>query len=112
MVGIPYPTGRISEFEIQAMLYGRLKQEGFNVKGEVKAKKSRLDLVVYDVRNKPVCIIETKSWKWKTKSTETKQLTKYRELFDVPVLVCGRTFQVEKTVDKVINLFVNSDYHI
>ena len=62
---IPYPTGRVAEFEIQAELYNKLKNEGYDVRGEVKAKKSRLDLVVFE-NKKAKCIIEVKSWKRKT----------------------------------------------
>lgn len=65
---IPYPAKK-SEFEIQAELYGLLKLEGFNVRGEVKAAfretgccgNNRLDLVVFSELNLPIVIIECKN---------------------------------------------------
>ena len=104
---VPYPAEnrRRSEFEIQAELYNQLQEEGLNVRGEVKAYKSRLDIVVFDDDNQAILIIETKSWSRKKKRTETKQLKKYKRLFDIPVLVCGRLSQINETVEKVINIY-------
>ena len=83
MPQVPYPKRRPSEFEVQARLYNKLRQKGFIVRGEVKATRSRLDLVVYDKNKKAICIIETKSWKKKRKVTPTKQLKKYQKVVDV-----------------------------
>lgn len=99
---IYYPENRISEFEIQAELYNELKQQGLNVRGEVKAKQSRLDIVVFNEQNKAVCIIEVKSQK-KERATQRKykRVQKYEDLFKLPVLTCLNRKQINETVNKV-----------
>ncbi|MCK5611718.1 type I restriction enzyme HsdR N-terminal domain-containing protein [Candidatus Pacearchaeota archaeon] len=98
---IKYPE-RISEFEIQSLTYGILRKEGFIVRGEVKAYKSRLDIVVYDEQKKAVCIIEVKSRKRiRTRTKKYKQVQKYEELFNLPVLVCVSKSQIQDTLNQV-----------
>lgn len=95
---IPYPV-KDSEFEVQAALYNRLKQDGFIVRGEVSARlsystKCRMDLVVYDQKAKPKVIIECKNSTnkdWQSQPTafvrKSRQSQRYAG-FGVPVLQC------------------------
>lgn len=85
-----------SEFEVQAWLYGNLRDLGFDVRGEVQAlgcfgmRKTkagcRFDLVLYDAMKKPICIFEVKARpvKHKISVDETRQGMRY-PLFGVPV---------------------------
>jgi hypothetical protein len=102
---IIYYPNRLSEFEIQSDIYQRIKQSGLEVKGEVKAKNSRLDLVVYDANNNAICIIEVKS-RARARTTEKKykRVQKYEQLFNLPVIVCTHPSQIEQTVNKVKEL--------
>lgn len=59
MKPIPYPVDH-SEFEIQAYLYFELRRLGYDARGEVNAKGSCFDLVVFDSAKQPVRIIEVK----------------------------------------------------
>jgi len=91
---IEYPK-KVSEAEIQAELWYKLREAGIDARLEVKGERSRLDIVIF--RNKEArAIIECKSWSVRyvknqgyQKHKNTKQLTKYRETFKVPVFVCG-----------------------
>ena len=98
---IPYPQ-RMTEFEIQSLLFGILKKEGFKVRGEVKAYKSRLDVVVYDDNYKARVIIEVKARKRiRAKVRKYKQVIKYEELFGLPVIVCLNQQKVTETINQV-----------
>lgn len=107
------PGTRPSEFEIQARLYNKLREEGFNVRGELNAKLShdrncRLDLVVYDYNNNPVCIIEVKSWA-KPRSIRrysNKQLKRYRKL-GYPVLLCCHKNMMSAVIQEVKDIMFN-----
>jgi hypothetical protein len=100
-----YPQ-RLSEFEVQSDIYQGLKKKGFNVRGEVKAKKSRLDIVVFDDNNTARCIIEVKSRKRERKLTRKyKRVIKYEELFNLPVIVCTNSSQIEQTLKRVEDIF-------
>lgn len=92
-----------SEFEIQSMIYGILKhKDGFIVKGEVKAYKSRLDIVVYDKSKNPKCIIEVKArGKIRKVYRKYKQVEKYEKLFNLPVVVCHNRAKVGETLTEV-----------
>lgn len=97
-----YPDNRISEFEIQSDLYQELKQQGFDVRGEVKAKQSRLDIVVFNEQKKAVCIVEVKSQKKeRTTQRKYKRVAKYEELFKLPVLTCLNRNQITEIVNEV-----------
>lgn len=67
----------MSEFEIQAELFIRLKDLGFNVKGEYKEGKNRYDIVLLNEENEIDLIIEVKKHK-RPKKTK-KQIDRYRE---------------------------------
>ncbi len=56
---IPYPQ-EPSEFEIHAFLFFELKRLGYDARGEVNAKGSCFDLVVFDAEKQPIRIIEVK----------------------------------------------------
>ena len=97
---IPYPK-RKSEFEIQAQLYYELKKNRINVRGEVKAKNSRLDLVVYDKDDNPKCIIEVKARaRLRKQPRQYKQIIKYEELFGLPIIICLNKDQINETIEK------------
>ena len=102
----PIKEKKISEFEVQSDLYQELKKLGFNVKGEVKAKYSRLDIVVFDNLNNARIIIEVKS-RLRPRATirKYKRVQKYEELFNLPVLVCINHDQIDETIKKVKELF-------
>ena len=103
---INYPT-RQAEFEIQALLYIALKREGLNVRGEVKAYKSRLDLVIFNDTNKALCVIEVKA-NQRPKQRKYKRVTKYEDLFNLPVLVCMHKTQIQDTINQVKGI-INGD---
>ncbi len=96
---IPFPY-RIAEFEIQAELFNKLRTQGFNVRGEVKAEKSRLDLVIFNTENRAKCSIEVKSSQ-RIKKRKYKRVEKYEELFNLPVIVCVHNDQINQTIDEV-----------
>ena len=97
-----YPKDRISEFEVQSDLYQQLKQLGFNVRGEVKAKFSRLHIVVFNNNNIAKCIIEVKSRKRERAAPRKyKRVQKYEELFRLPVITCINRTQINDTINQV-----------
>lgn len=99
---IPYSKLE-TEFEIQAMLYNILKyKDGYVVKGEVKAYRSRLDIVVYDKQFNAKVIIEVKARKRiRQNYRKYKQVDKYEKLFNLPVIVCHDRSKVGKTLNEV-----------
>ncbi|MCK5600442.1 type I restriction enzyme HsdR N-terminal domain-containing protein [Candidatus Pacearchaeota archaeon] len=99
---IYYPD-RVSEFELQAQLYYELKKNRINARGEVKAKNSRLDLVIYNEHNKAIAIIEVKSRK-KIVVKKYRQVAKYKELFNLPIIICMHKEQINETIEKIKGL--------
>lgn len=109
---IKYPD-HISEFEVQADLYFKIKQKfpSADVRGEVKSRGThglreaktacRFDLVVFD-GVVAVCIIEVKGGYVRHKSTmeETRQGKRYRT-YGVPVIVCYGNDDIDQTVKAV-----------
>jgi len=96
---------RISEANIQAEIYHRLKQEKIYSYLEYKYENCRFDIVVPDLKKEKVLvIIEVKS-KIRTSPTrrKTKQQLKY-ERFGVPVLYCNSMEDVASVIDKVKSL--------
>lgn len=100
---IEYPK-RISEAEIQAELWYRLKGAGVDARLEVKADHSRLDIVVF-VDRAATGIIECKSWSKSYLRNQryqeyknSKQYRKYQDVFYVPVFVCGCLKSIEPAV--------------
>lgn len=88
---VAYPTRDMNEFELHAWLYGKLKNIGLDVRGEVRwfdpveRIQCRFDLVIFE-NKRPHQIIEVKPPAAKRgKSVEdTRQGRRYR-LFGVPV---------------------------
>lgn len=99
---IPLPS-RVSEFEIQSLIYSILKnKDKFIVKAEVKAYRSRLDIVVYDNKKNAQVIIEVKSrQKVRKIYRKYKQVTKYENLFNLPVVVCHDSESIAATLKQV-----------
>jgi hypothetical protein len=114
---INYPK-KHSEAEIEALLWyflrkkkvdARLQVTGYN---PVTGKKScKMDLVVFKDQV-PICIVECKSWsdsyrlnqKYR-RSNNTKQLMKYKSLYEIPVLVCGHMRQVTSIQNEILELY-------
>lgn len=92
---IKYPRKKATEAEIQALLWQRLKDIGLDARLQVKAEKSRLDIVIFKGKV-AICIIECKDWspsyirnrKYRL-AHNTRQITKYKTLFQIPVFLCG-----------------------
>lgn len=110
---IEYP-GRHSEAEIEASLWFRLRQLKMDARLQVVANHSKLDCVVYK-NNKAICIVECKSWSRQYHLKEryqrlknTKQLTKYRVLFDMPVYICGYFTAIEPLSEIILDLYNKS----
>ena len=112
---IPYPT-RKSEHEIQALLWYFLRKRKIDVRLEVhgfyrvddgKNIRRRFDAVIFKDQ-KPVCIIECKSWSQNYSRTQayrkeqnSKQIQEYENIFGLPVLVVGRFEQIDNTVTEI-----------
>lgn len=109
---IGYPR-RLSEFEMQAIIYGQLRSLHIDARGCVGARcddfgkhhKCYFDLVVFDRLKKPVLIIEVKNRKKKSKLSGIggRQHRRYSK-FSVPIVVCDREDDVFRTVDKVVEM--------
>lgn len=109
---IKYPD-HVSEFEVQAELYFKIKQSlpTADVRGEVKSRGThglreaktacRFDLVVYD-GIVAVCIVEVKggSVRHNTTIEDTRQGQRYRT-YGVPVIVCYGSDDIDQTVNEV-----------
>lgn len=100
---IEYPK-RTKEAEIQAKLWFQLLGAGLDARLQVKADHSQLDIVVF--KNKQAkAIIECKSWsqsylrnrKYQAYKN-SKQLTKYQKLFNIPIFVCGCQPSIEPAI--------------
>lgn len=82
-----------SEFEIQSLAYGILRKNlypDYLVRGEYKFPQCRVDIAIFkptEDRTNPqlLCVLEVK--KSSQAHDDTKQLTKYRELLEVPVVL-------------------------
>ncbi len=104
---ISYPK-KVSEFEIQATLYSKLKLLGFDVKGEVTHRlegqekgfrQCRFDLVIFE-KGKAVFIIEVKNHN-KTSFT-TRQDRKYSK-YEAELMYCTSMGGVDNLIDYLIN---------
>lgn len=89
---LSYPTKR-NEFEIHADLYNQLRSRGFNVRGEVKYKKSflqkhkrgaRFDLVLFNELKKAIAIIEVKDSARQNTNQEHSKAAHYESLTQLP----------------------------
>ena len=95
MMNIDYPKKTRTHAEIQALLWQQLTTAGVDARLEVKSYKSRFDIVIF--RDKEArAIIECKSWSPRyfrnyryQKARNQGQINRYREMFGIPVFVCG-----------------------
>lgn len=112
-IKVCYP-GRISEAEVQATLWQSLKEAGILSRLQVTAynpktckRSCTLDVVVYNSQHEAVCIVECKTWRdqyaavRKYRSNNTKQVTKYRDYYGLPVLIFGQMGKVNETVKEI-----------
>lgn len=115
METIGYPKD-LSESEVQAELYHYLKKEDIDIRLEVSASngkadpgRNRLDAVVFR-DGQAVCIIECKSALIHELSSQYKrrldaQLKKYKNMFGLPVIVCGNSqMDIGRTIAQVKQL--------
>ncbi len=112
---IRYPKKR-SEVEIQALLWYFLRKKKIDARLEVlghnpvtNRRSCRLDIVIFKEK-KAICIIECKSWSRsysqvrEYRHNNSSQLTRYRNLFGLPVFLCGRIEDITRTQDNIIKL--------
>ncbi len=114
MKNIPYPS-RKSEAEIQSLSWMLLRSYGIDARMEVPTERgirARLDIVLFDTDKQAVCIIECKSWSRNYTVTvpyrgnNTKQIKKYRDTYELPVLICARMNVITSTIkeiEKILN---------
>lgn len=110
---IEYPK-KHSEAEIQSVLWGKLRSLNIDARLQVRTYHSQLDLVVFKNRT-AVCIVECKAWSRKyaikqgwQRGNNSKQVTKYREFFGLPVFVCGYFKAIEPLVEIIIKVYDNA----
>lgn len=104
---IPYPQ-QDSEFDVQAELWRRLKEIGFDVRGEVRAvcddggkrSRTRLDLVVFDNR-RAIAIIECKNSDKSTRCVVTGRQGRRYSKFSLPLFLCVNRSKIDLTVELV-----------
>ena len=103
---VSYPK-KETEFEVQAELYCKLKEQGFNVRGEIPEDGSRLDLVVFDKNDSAKCIIEVKNWKndcdiEKNLMKLSRKAKHERYLkFNLNLLYCVNSGEIDKTIEEI-----------
>ena len=119
---IEYPKNN-SHAEIQAMQWEKLRALKMDARLEINVKlinpstegrgrHCRPDVIIFKDK-RAVCIVECKSWSKSYMRTQkyrkahnTKQITKYKRLFQVPVFLCGCVQAIEpvsKLVQSVYN---------
>lgn len=97
-----------TEFELQALLYFKLKQFGLNVRGEVRAKYkgrgSQFDLVVF-ANGHAAVIIEVKDSPHKEvlEGKQTRQSMKYAE-YGIPVIYFTTIVSAEEVIKEVLQI--------
>lgn len=109
---INYPKRINTEAEIQALLWMKLRARYLDARLQVNTPNrygghSLLDIVVFR-EEKALCIIECKAWspsycrtaKYR-KAHNTKQLTKYKKSFGLPVLICG-SYKAIEPVSRIV----------
>lgn len=96
---------RLSEVTIQAEIYLRCKKYGIKCYLGYKYNHSIFDVVIIKDKN-IIGIIETKSYYSlkKEPNYQTKQIKKYLK-YNLPVLVCGRIEQIDKTLETIQTWF-------
>jgi hypothetical protein len=116
---LEYPD-KYSEFEVQAELYNRLKQEGLTVRGEVRGSCNdgnktvgcRFDLVIFNSLKRPVLIIECKNnrshdgRKTIFDRVKTRQYRKYSK-FELPTFQCLSMNHIDAVVFDVMAALKN-----
>lgn len=96
---------KVSEFEMQAELYFRLKRLGFDVRGEVTAmyqgERSMFDLVVF-VNNQGAVIIEVKNSRADALryGKKTRQNRKYKA-YDLPLVYYTTATPIESVIAEI-----------
>ncbi len=100
---IEYPK-KINESEIQANLWLKLIDANIDARLQVKAEKSRLDIVIFKNQTAKG-IIECKSWTKRYLRNQkyqlyknSKQYRKYQDTFHIPVFVCGCKASIEPAI--------------
>jgi len=99
---IPYPK-KMKEAEIQAILYSKIIDEGYNARLEVRGDNCSFDIVVFNINNLAKCIIEVKNYSESynlAKFSDTKQYKKYTS-YDIPLCLCSGIEQIDSTVSWV-----------
>lgn len=102
IMNVIYYPSRPSKFETQSALFTELKKIGYDVRGGVRATKSKLDIVVYDKHRGAICIVDVRARKEIRGATRKyKQISKYEDLFKLPVVVCLNYSQINQTIERV-----------
>lgn len=92
------PAYPITEFEIQAVAYYKLRSKFRYVRGELPYKnKNRFDIILFDVYKKPALVIEVKSPRKKAKTADEQVIT-YNQLTGAPVMVINQMHQAEDII--------------
>lgn len=110
---ISYPESE-SEFEVQAKLYRKLVEVGYDVRGEVKAvcedfgrrRKCRFDLVVFK-NSIPKVIIECKnSFSQDFMDIKSRQLRRYSK-FALPIVECMNSNMIDEAYEQVEDIMTS-----
>lgn len=120
--GIEYPV-KHSEGEIQALLWYFLRKDKIDARLQVTAfscrtmkRSNKLDMVIF-VGKVAKCIVECKSWTDGYERTaiyrtnNSQQIKKYKETYNLPVLVCARMSYVTTCVEKIKEIIKWERYH-
>lgn len=109
---IEYPD-KVNETELQARLWFKLLDAGIDARLQVKAERSRLDIVLFKDRIAKG-IIECKCWSKSYIRTQryqtfknTKQYRKYQEKFRIPLFVCGCQASIDPAIHFAIKCCSN-----
>lgn len=106
---IHYPN-TVSEFEVQATLWQRLKEHGLDVVGCVSAwcddcgpRRTYLDLVVFNDSKQAVVIVECKNTSTGfTLNASSRQLRRYSK-FGIPLVKCPNYESIEDSIKLVLD---------
>ena len=102
---IDYPD-KVSEREVQAELFVKLKCLGYNarcdVRGENSGRKTKFDIVIFDINNNAKFIIEIKSNNYDksyviNKFNTSKRKQKY-DRFNIPTLCCANKKSISSLI--------------
>jgi hypothetical protein len=117
---LDYPKKK-SSAEIGALLWYFLRKRKIDAKLQVIAHNTesgkvsaKLDLVIF-VNEEAVCIVECKSWSDNYERTaiyrtnNTKQIKKYKQDYNIPVLVCARANFIDRTIALIERIIKNPE---